>query len=86
MTANRLLSAQCAGFLVADFASWWLSYSKLQAIHRNACPDIFACAEGFLGCSALFWGFDIARSLDGWKRWVFFLACGAVPLLARRLT
>ena len=75
-----------AGFLVADFVSWWLSFSKLQAIHRNECPDIYAGAEGCLGCLALFCGFDLARSLGGWKRWVFVLACGGVPLLARRLT
>ena len=85
MTANRLLFT-VAGFFAADFAAWWLSFSKLYAIKAGRNPDIYSGLEGCLACAGLFFGFDLARCLAGWKRWVFVLACGAVPLLARRLT
>ena len=83
-STNRL-PLSIAGFLAADFVSWWLSFKKLQCIHESRSPDIWASAEGCLGCLSLFFGFELARSLDGWKRWLFVLACGAVPVLARRL-
>ena len=83
---NRLLLIQCGAFLAADFAAWWLSFSKLVALRDGRCPDIFASAEGCLGCLALFYGFDLASSLGGRGRWLFVAACGMVPILARRLT
>ncbi len=84
--ANRLLCVQCAAFLVVDFAAWWLSFSKLNAIHDGRDPGIYASAEGFLAAAGLFFGFDLAANLVGWRRWLFVAACGVVPRIAGRLT
>lgn len=83
-STNLLLS--CAAFLAADFVAWRLSFGKLYAIRAGRNPDLFACAEGSLACLGLFYGVDIASSLHGWKRWAFVALCGAVPVVARRLS
>ncbi len=85
-TANLRLGAQCAAFLAVDFVAWFLSFSKLAALKEDRCPDIYASAEGCLACVALLCGVEVSRSLRGWKLILFVLACGAVPVIARRMT
>lgn len=73
-------------FLAADFVAWRLSFGKLYAIQAGKNPDMYASLEGALACLGLLCGVDLAGNLDGWKRWAFVVACGIVPIVARRLS